>query len=71
MWSIWFKFEDKIQNISKVIVFTRKYTDDNEADDDDANKDDRTKNNVSHPVGGGYIIEMVQCLTGKIKILEV
>ena len=28
----WFKFEDKIQNLSKVIVFTRNQTDD--ADDD-------------------------------------
>ena len=34
-----FKFEDKIQNTSKVIVFTRNYTDDD---------DDGTKNNMSH-----------------------
>ena len=42
MINIWFKFEDKIQNTSKVIVFTRNHTD-----------DDGTKNNVSPPVGGG------------------
>ena len=33
----WFKFEDKIQNTSKVIVFTRNHTDDN-SDDDDGTK---------------------------------
>ena len=41
MINIWFKFEDKLQNTSKVIVFTRNHTDD----------DDGTKNNVL-PVGG-------------------
>ena len=37
--NIWFKFEDKILNTSKVIVFTRNHT------DDDAD-DYGTKNNV-------------------------
>ena len=46
MINIWFKFEDKIQNTSKVIMFTRNHT------------DDRTKNNMSSPGqgGGGDII---------------
>ena len=39
-----FKFEDKIQNASNVIVFTRNHAD-----------DDRTKNNMS-PRSGGDII---------------
>ena len=42
----WFKFEDKTQNLSKVIVFTRNQTDD--ADDDG------TKNNMSPPVRGRH-----------------
>ena len=48
MINTWFKFEDKIQNTSKVIVFTRN-------DTDDADDDDGTKNNMSLPgrVGGG------------------
>ena len=29
----WFKFEDKIQNTSKVIVFTRNHTDNDDVDD--------------------------------------
>ena len=45
MINIWFKFEDKIQNTSKVIVFTRNHT--------DGANDDRTKYNMSPPVGGG------------------
>ena len=45
MINTWFKFEDKIQNTSKVIVFTRNHTDD--ADDDG------TKNNMSTPGQGG------------------
>ena len=44
MINIWFKFEDKIQNTSKVITFTRNHT------DDDA--DDGTKNNMSPPGRG-------------------
>ena len=39
MINMWFKVEDKFQNTSKVIVFTRNHTD----DDTD---DDRTKNNA-------------------------
>ena len=51
--NMWFKFEDKIQNTSKVIVFTRNHTD----NDDD---DDATKNSMSPPPpppgrGGGDI----------------
>ena len=46
----WFKFEDKIPNDQKVILFTRNHTDD-KADDDADN--DRTKNNTSPPVRGG------------------
>ena len=53
MINTWFKFEDKIQNTSKVIVFTRNHTDDDEADNAD---DDRTKNNMSSPGHGGDII---------------
>ena len=45
MINIWFKFEGKIQNTSKVIVFTRIHTDDDTDDDDD----DGTKNNMSPP----------------------
>ena len=53
MINTWFKFEEKIQNLSKVIVFTRNHTD----DDDDA-VDDGTKTNVSPPSrGGGDIIQ--------------
>ena len=52
MINTWFKFEDKIQNTSKVIVFTRNHTDVN---DDDADDDDGTKNNMSPPVGGDII----------------
>ena len=50
MINTWFKFEVKIQNTSKVIVFTRNHT-----DDDDADEDDGTKNNMSLPgrKGGG------------------
>ena len=45
----WFKFEDKIQNASKVIVFTRNHRDATDADDNN-----RTKNNMSPPsLGGG------------------
>ena len=47
MINIWFKFEYKIQNTSKVFVFTRNHTDNDEADEDG------TKNNMSPPVGGG------------------
>ena len=43
MINTWFKFEDKIQNTSNVIVFTRNHTDD----------DDGTKNNMSRPGRGG------------------
>ena len=52
MINIWFKFEDKIQNTSKVIVFTRNHTDveDDDADNDD---DDGNKNNMSPPGRGG------------------
>ena len=46
----WFKFEDKIQNTTKVIVFTRNHTD---GDTDDNDADDRTKNNISPRSGGG------------------
>ena len=44
----WFKFEDKIQNTSKVIVFTRNHTDDDDDDTDDTDDadDDGTKNNM-------------------------
>ena len=45
--NIWFKFEEKIQNTSKVFVFTRNHTD----DDNDAD-DDKTNNNVSPPDRG-------------------
>ena len=55
MLNIWFKSEDKIQNISKVIVFTRNHTDDDDTDDDD---DDGTKNNMSAPARGGDIINL-------------
>ena len=51
----WFQFEDKSQNISKVIVFTRNHTDDKA--DDDA-EDDGTKNNTSPPGR-----EEIQCKT--------
>ena len=47
MINTWFKFEDKIQNISRVIVFTRNHIDD--ADDE---VDDITKNNISPPGRG-------------------
>ena len=55
-----FKFEDKIQNTSKVIVFTRNDTD-NDNDDTD---DDGIKNNMSPPVGGGgrHKYQQVFCL---------
>ena len=43
--NIWFKFEDKIQYTSKVIVFTRNHTDEDDADDG-------TKNNMSPPGRG-------------------
>ena len=48
------KIKKKIQNTSKVIVFTRNHTDNDEDTDDD---DDGTKNNMS-PLGrgGGDII---------------
>ena len=46
MINTWFKFEDKIQNTSKVIMFTRNHTD----------NEDGTKNNMLPPVGGGDII---------------
>ena len=53
----WFKFEDKIQNTSKVIVFTRNHTD-GDTDDNDA-----TKSNMSPPGrGGGGDIIIVSCL---------
>ena len=52
MINIWFKFEDKIQNTSKVIVFTRNHTDGDNADD--AGDDDGTKNKMSPPVGGRH-----------------
>ena len=48
----WFKFENKIQNTSKVIVFTRNHTDKDNADGDD----DRTKNNMSPPGRGDIMI---------------
>ena len=59
MINTWFKFEDKIQNTSKVIVFTR-----NHKDDDDADDDDGTKNNMSPPShgGGGDIINVQNIL---------
>ena len=41
--NIWFKFEGKIQNASKVIAYTRNHH--TEDDDDDDADDDRTKNN--------------------------
>ena len=47
MINCWFKFEGKIQNTSKVIMFTRNHT------DDDADVDAGTKNNLSPPIGGG------------------
>ena len=43
----WFKFEDNIQNTSKVIMFIRNHIDDG--------KDNGTKNNMSPPVGGGVV----------------
>ena len=51
MINIWFKFEDKIQNTSKVIVFTKNHTDDD--NDNDVEDDDRTKNNMFPPGRGG------------------
>ena len=54
MINTWFKFEGKIQNTSKVIMFTRNNTDDDDNDaydTDDA--DDGTKNNMSPPSRGG------------------
>ena len=60
MINTWFKFEDKIQNTSKVIVFTRNHTDDN--DDDADNNDDGTKNNMSPPGRWGRdIIIFLHC----------
>ena len=56
MINIWFKFEDKIQNTSKVIAFTRNHTDDDDADDDH-----ETKNNMSPPVGGGGRHKSIKC----------
>ena len=53
MINIWFKFEDIIQNASKVSLFTRVHTDDDDDDDDADDDDDGTKNNMSPPVGGG------------------
>ena len=53
MINIWFKFEDKIQNTSKVIVFTRNETDDDHDDGADDEDDDGTKNNMSPPGRGG------------------
>ena len=47
MINCWFKFEGKIQNASKVIMFTRNHT------DDDADVDAGTKNNLSPLIGGG------------------
>ena len=38
MINTWFKFEDKIQNTLKVIVFTRNHTDDDDADDEEGPK---------------------------------
>ena len=53
MINTWFKFEGKIQNNSKVIVFTRNHTNaDDAGDDDPGDDDDETKNNMS-PGGGG------------------
>ena len=46
MINIWCKFEDKIQNTSKVIVLTRNHTDDDEG----------TKNNIMSPPPVGDII---------------
>ena len=43
----WFKFEDKIQNTSKVTMFTRNHT------DDDADNNDKTTNNMSPKVRAG------------------
>ena len=49
---IWFKFENKIPNYSKVIIFTRNHK---TTTDDDDNADGGTKNNtgMSPLVGGG------------------
>ena len=46
---MWFKFEDKIQNTSKAMVFTRNHADDND--------DNGTKNNMSPLLGGGGCLE--------------
>ena len=54
MINTWLKFEDKIQNTSKVIMFTMNHTDDDEDDDDDADDDDGTKNNMSPRSGGRH-----------------
>ena len=48
MINTWFKFEDKIQNTSKVIMFTRNCKDDDNDDAEDTDKDD-DKNNMSPP----------------------
>ena len=59
MINIWFKFEDKIQNTSKVIVFTRNHTDDDTDDDD---KTTEPKTICLPPVGGGGDIIAKQIL---------
>ena len=53
MINLWFKFEDKIQNTSKVIMFTRNHTNDDDDADNDDEDDDGTKNNMSPPGRGG------------------
>ena len=64
MINICFKFEDKIQNTSKVIVFTRNHTDDS----DDA--DDETIKNMSPPGWGGGVDGGDINLTGKYQTLK-
>ena len=47
MINIWFKIEDKIQNTSKVIVFTRNHTEDNNADDDGTKNQSGGRHNIT------------------------
>ena len=53
MIKIWLKFEGKIPNDSKVIMFTKDHTNNDEADNGDEEDNDRTKNNMSSRVRGG------------------
>ena len=63
MINTWFKFEGKIQNASKVIMFTRNHTDDSKDTDDDG-----TKNNVSPQLRkGGDIIRVGVYSFGTLK----